>query len=196
MPEKNNFINLKEYFYKACKFILLKSSHIYNTFDTTKRKLFNNIKKFFIQKKDKHARRIDLKKQQYNSLAPRNDIKDSATVDMLEKALIEKSNKNVALSGKYGAGKSSIVLSTLKKQRKLKPLYISLGMLGIKDKDIEDEDAEIISRTIEKSIIQQIIYKEKSNKFPASRIKRIPYVNKSLIFFITLVIAFYKLEIV
>ena len=196
MPEKNNFINLKEYFYKACKFILLKSSHIYNTFDTTKRKLFNNIKKFFIQKKDKHARRIDLKKQQYNSLAPRNDIKDSATVDMLEKALIEKSNKNVALSGKYGAGKSSIVLSTLKKQRKLKPLYISLGMLGINDQEIKDKDIDIISRNIEKSIIQQIIYKEKSNKFPASKIKRIPYVNKILIFFITLIIAFYKLEVV
>ena len=184
MSKEDKGIKLKENFNKSCKFI------------KTKNKIFNSIKGFFMQKLEIYAKRKDLKKQKYKSLAPRNDIKDNATVDMLEKALIEKSNKNVALSGKYGAGKSSIVLSTLKKQRKLKPLYISLGMLGINDQEIKDKDIDIISRNIEKSIIQQIIYKEKSNKFPASKIKRIPYVNKILIFFITLIIAFYKLEVV
>ena len=134
MPEKNNFINLKEYFNKVWKSMKVKLSYIYGVCDTNKNKIFNNIHLFFMKKIDKYKKRMDLKKQRYNSLAPRDDIEDSATVDMLEKALLEKNNKNVALSGKYGAGKSSIVLSTLKKQRKLKPLNISLGMLGIKDR--------------------------------------------------------------
>lgn len=196
MSKNDKYINLKEIYNKFMSFIKLNISRVCRVLRVTQNKILRKIKRFLIQERDKCARKIDLYKQKYNSLAPRDDIKNSATVDMLKKALLEKNNKNVALSGKYGAGKSSIVLSALKKQNKLKPLYISLGMLGINDEEIQEKEAEIISRSIEKSIIQQIIYKEKSNKFPASRIKRIPYINKIIIFFITLAVAFNKFEIV
>lgn len=151
--------------------------------------------------KGKLRSRKKIKIKEYSSLAPRDDIENNASIEMLKQALKDKRNKNIALSGKYGAGKSSIVLSALKKEKfrvfrkeKFKPLYISLGMLGIENEDV-GEDIEKISRTIEKGIIQQIIYKEKSNKFPASKIKRIPYINKEIIFFIILAIVVYKLEI-
>lgn len=179
-------------------------------------KIIDITKSKLIKIKKRYHKKWSIKKQQYTSLAPLDNIKDDATVDMLKKALYEKKNKNIALSGKYGAGKSSIVLSTLKSENKFKPLYISLGMLGIQEKlneknggkdeknikegndgeEIDEKSMEIISQTIEKSIIQQIIYKEKSNKFPASKIKRISYVNKIITFFIILAIAFYKFEIV
>lgn len=207
MSEGNNKLVLIKKFLKYFGELLIsKKVQLIEKCGNIKNKIGNFCKTIFLKMKNKYIRRRDLKKQKYDSLAPRDDIKESATVDMLRKALKEKKNKNVALSGKYGAGKSSIVLSALKNQRKFKPLYISLGMLGIQEKNIQNKDGEeennigknieIISRTIEKSIIQQIIYKEKSNKFPASRIKRIPYVNKLIIFFITFGIAFYKLEIV
>ena len=44
----------------------------------------------------------------YESLAPISNIKKSATLDMLINAVGDSKNYNIALLGKYGAGKSSI----------------------------------------------------------------------------------------
>lgn len=213
LVEKKSNKFIKAQVFVKCKntlveFVEILKGLVFNKYKIIQKKITNFLKTNFINLKNKYNKRKELKKQKYDSLAPKDNIKDSATVDMLRKALKEKKNRNVALSGKYGSGKSSIVLSALKNQKKFKPLYISLGMLGIQEKFIEDENkekntidfkeenVEIISRTIEKSIIQQIIYKERSNKFPASRIKRIPYVNKLIIFFIILLISFSKIEII
>lgn len=107
----------------------------------------------------------------YKSLAPQENLKSNYTMDMLRNAIDDEKNKNVALSGKFGSGKTSTIKSLLK-DPKYKPLYISLGMMGISDNNF-NIDPKGFSKSIEKSIIQQIIYTESKEKFPNSNIKRI-----------------------
>lgn len=117
----------------------------------------------------------------YETLAPTSDSDSSETINMLSDFLENKENINIALSGKYGAGKTSIINTFLKHDKKkvYRPLHISLGMFGINNnKQIPEEDQNIFCQEIEKSIIQQIIYKEKPQDLPDSNIKRIKKMPK------------------
>lgn len=117
----------------------------------------------------------------YETLAPTSDSDSSETINMLSDFLENKENINIALSGKYGAGKTSIINTFLKQDKKkvYRPLHISLGMFGINNnKQIPEEDQNIFCQEIEKSIIQQIIYKEKPQDLPDSNIKRIKKMPK------------------
>lgn len=117
----------------------------------------------------------------YETLAPTSDSESSETINMLSDFLEKKENINIALSGKYGAGKTSIINTFLKQDKKnaYRPLHISLGMFGINNnKQIPEEDQNIFCQEIEKSIIQQIIYKEKPQDLPDSNIKRIKKMPK------------------
>lgn len=127
------------------------------------------------------------KSKDYVSLAPISNIKESATLDMLINAVGDSKNYNIALSGKYGAGKSSIIRSFFKGIRKIiyKPLYISLGMLGLDDDGV---DVNEFCQEIEKSIIQQIIYKENTTKLPDSNIKRVSKLKKRNIAYVMSII--------
>lgn len=145
------------------------------------------------------------------------DKNDAAykSVEELNKAIIlamkEKRVRNIALTGPYGSGKSSI-LQTFRRdheddkddngKNKYKILNISLATLQSGDNILEDiefdnvensnttngkeniekiepelhkkhSNKENISRKIEYSILQQIIYKEEVSKIPNSRFSRI-----------------------
>ncbi|MGB6104206.1 MAG: P-loop NTPase fold protein, partial [Pusillimonas sp.] len=76
---------------------------------------------------------------------------------------------NIALTGPYGSGKSSIIQSFLKKYRR-PALHISLAAFVPE----ADSDGEKASRQeIERSILQQMLYGADANKLPLSRFKRI-----------------------
>lgn len=135
-------------------------------------------------------------KKEYESLAPISNIKKNATLDMLINAVGDRKNFNIALSGKYGAGKSSIVMSFFKGIRKIvyKPLYISLGMLSIEEKKLETGiDKNEFCQEIEKSIIQQIIYKENAAKLSESNIKRVSKLKKRNVFYVMIIILIFLL---
>ena len=111
--------------------------------------------------------------------------------------------RNIALTGPYGSGKSSILetlKTTLPKERK--PLHISLATLRVddaadeldessrssKERDEESdkssrsskekEDAEeALNRKIEYSILQQLIYHEEVSIVPNSRFRRILHIH-------------------
>jgi hypothetical protein len=98
--------------------------------------------------------------------------------------------KNIALTGPYGSGKSTI-LKTFQKKYKgtdLKFLNISLATfkeekvkLDDKGNPIEKEKVELL-RLIETSILQQIFYHEEDKNIPDSRFKKIKsYSIKKLI---------------
>ncbi|WP_447637223.1 YobI family P-loop NTPase [Flavobacterium microcysteis] len=100
--------------------------------------------------------------------------------------------KNIALTGSYGSGKSSI-LKTFQKNYKgndLKFLNISLATFK-EEKPKLDKDGKKITvdktellRQIETSILEQIFYHEEDNKIPDSRFKKIKsYSAKKLILF-------------
>ncbi len=76
---------------------------------------------------------------------------------------------NIALTGPYGSGKSSIIQSFLKKYRR-PALHISLAAF-VPEADSRGE--KVSRQEIERSILQQMLYGADANKLPLSRFKRI-----------------------
>ena len=96
---------------------------------------------------------------------------------------------NIALTGPYGSGKSSILISLKADYIDYKYLNISLATLQplvSDDKQEEDKkhvDDEVskqnLDRLIEYSILQQLIYREKQETLSNSRLKRIFHLAES-----------------
>lgn len=150
----------------------------------------------------------NLESNAYSSLSPiDNSDEDGKYTEALLWALKNRKKediKNIALTGPYGSGKSSI-LKTFQKNYKdcdLKFLNISLATFKeekkIDSQKKENEDnkpeeekntdakngntAELL-RLIEISILEQIFYHEKDNKIPDSRFKKIKSFSKTELFF-------------
>lgn len=145
----------------------------------------------------------------YSSLSP---IDNGDENGVYSKALLWALNnrkkediKNIALTGSYGAGKSSI-LKTFQKNYKgndLKFLNISLATFkdeeprfNEKGEEIKLDKTELLQR-IETSILEQIFYHEEDNKIPDSRFKKIKsYSPKKLyllsIGYLLLILAIYN----
>lgn len=105
--------------------------------------------------------------------------------------------KNIAIAGPYGAGKSSIIQTLERDYPSFEYLNISLATLRTdevatksdesdkKSSDnnqvskIDNDQIESLNRRIEYSILQQIIYKEESEKVPNSRLRRIRHFKTS-----------------
>ena len=81
-------------------------------------------------------------------------------------------NKNIAIMGEYGAGKSSMIKSFFCKYKGFNAINVTLGSYSEKSNYSESD--------IEYSILQQIIYTERPNKLPLSRLDRIDDKNKIL----------------
>lgn len=76
---------------------------------------------------------------------------------------------NIALTGPYGSGKSSIIQSFLKRYRR-PALHISLATFV---PEAGSRNDEVSRQEIERSILQQMLYGADANKLPLSRFKRI-----------------------
>ena len=116
------------------------------------------------------------------------------TVREISAAIDHKDVKNIAVTGPYGSGKSSI-LKTLTEDSRNDRHYLSISLATLKsgiknknnNKDGEEQksdnvpgpvaDASIeneeLNRKIEYSIVQQLIYRESTDDLPNSRIKKI-----------------------
>ena len=126
--------------------------------------------------------------------------------------------KNIALTGPYGAGKSSVLQTLMRDYRKANYLNISLATLEddtLYKELIERNNGDVVNRQtdsvvdsntnriqgtigkdainhlIEYSILQQIIYKEKARKLRQSRLKRIQDIKwkKALPISVSLIVA-------
>ncbi|OZI52406.1 YobI family P-loop NTPase [Bordetella genomosp. 4] len=76
---------------------------------------------------------------------------------------------NIALTGPYGSGKSSIIQTFLRKYRR-SALHISLAAFV---PDTDSEGKKVSRQEIERSILQRMLYGADTNKLPLSRFKRI-----------------------
>ena len=103
-------------------------------------------------------------------LAPTDDAdKEGIYSEALQFATNNPKISNIALTGPYGSGKSSIIQSFLKAYRR-PVLHISLATFITE----ADTKAETVDRQeIERSILQQMLYGADANKLPLSRFKRI-----------------------
>lgn len=78
---------------------------------------------------------------------------------------------NIALTGSYGSGKSS-VLASVRTELPRKVVEISLSSLS--DIGVQaDADEEETNNLIQKEIVKQLLYRERTSKLPGSRFRRI-----------------------
>lgn len=140
--------------------------------------------------------------KRYFDLLPDEDREDHTSFTALEEALDNPRIHNIAITGSYGAGKSSIIKSFIKsKQIKNKCIEISLASftckknenrwneffnsdkneLVINDECCEEEASEIKISDIETSILQQIVYKKSADELPNSKFSRIKHIPDSIV---------------
>ena len=118
-------------------------------------------------------------------LSPINKIKDEdgkIYFNALSWALNNRKDeniKNIALTGPYGSGKSSILQSFQKINKNNKLHFMNISLATFKEElekneeaDKQDNDEELL-RLLELSIVQQLFYREKYHVLPDSRLKKI-----------------------
>jgi len=144
---------------KALRFLIIKLNISLNL-------LISNINKFqfFIEK-----RFLNENKLGFEDLTPNineTEIKKNQKtyLESIKWAIQNKNIKNVALTGFYGTGKSTILNSFIKKNKGIKYLLISLSKFD--DNDYKENEVEV-------AILQQIFYSKKQNVLSDSRLKRI-----------------------
>ena len=98
-------------------------------------------------------------------------------VDALNNAVEQGGVTNIALSGPYGVGKSSILEGFWDEHPGA--MFISLSTLGFSKptvaKSLKSSDGSISPQTnqIQKEIVKQLLYRKPPKELPASRFKRI-----------------------
>lgn len=115
-----------------------------------------------------HSKKLSL-------LSPACDTKRHAVyIKNLKNAVDNKDVYNIALTGPYGSGKSSILKSFIKCSPQYKYISISLAFFIEKDqKGSGNGINEKFEEKLEYSILQQLFYHVKTSRIPSSRFGRI-----------------------
>lgn len=143
---------------------------------------------------------VKAKKIQYHPLTPIEDADCEVYFDALKNALGHKDVKNIAVTGPYGSGKSSMIRSFFAKYNqdgKYKPITITLANFeanvnaklncseekpkprpqGATENDSVSFNKGLsefeLEQLIERSIVQQLFYHEKDETIPNSHFKKI-----------------------
>jgi len=112
-------------------------------------------------------------------LTPRYEASEHETyVNAIETALNGENDsdiRNIALSGSYGVGKSSVLKEVARRHEKA-VVQISLSTLGLADvPKLDPASAVAVTTTnlIQKEIVKQLLYREDPERMPGSRYRRI-----------------------
>lgn len=137
-------------------------------------------------------KKIDKSDASYKSVTELNDVLSIAGKEHI---------RNIALTGPFGSGKSTVLITLMEDfANEHKFLPISLATLQANEEQIasdekQDTSAELtdgekekrienLNRKIEYSILQQIIYREKTRTVPNSRFRKIVHLsNRELIIY-------------
>ncbi|AZB30251.1 hypothetical protein EB354_13845 [Chryseobacterium balustinum] len=113
-----------------------------------------------------------------------NEISETY-LDSLKWGVLNDKVKNIAISGSFGTGKSTIINLFKYKNPQFKTIDVNLGKFEEKNKQTETD--------IETSIVQQILYFEKKGKLKESRFERITVKKYVLLKAIFLIIWIYSI---
>jgi hypothetical protein len=117
-----------------------------------------------------HSEKVKQLSGKFVNLAPTDKADDDwIYFSALNKAIRDPDVYNIALTGPYGSGKSSVIRSFLKRHKK-PALEISLASFLT---ELDSNSAKASKQEIERSILQQMLYGAEANKLPLSRFKRI-----------------------
>lgn len=133
----------------------------------------------------------------FSPLTPTDEAKDcDSYIGALSWALSQDKVHNIAISGPYGSGKSSVIrtfLSPRGQQSQYKHLTISLATFNVQK---QDKTPELQSRLIESSILEQLFYHEEDSHIPDSRFKKIRKQHRGKLFFYAISAAIYCLLLI
>ncbi|EMI52578.1 YobI family P-loop NTPase, partial [Rhodopirellula sallentina] len=120
---------------------------------------------------------LDTKEDQLEALLPVADPRTYERYDAAFRTIVEKDVTCVAVTGPYGAGKTSLINAFCEHNSELNFVRISLATFAGGDEETNvleetSESAEAIDR-IEKSILQQLIYSAGRKQLEYSRFKKI-----------------------
>lgn len=111
--------------------------------------------------------------RQYEALTPKNNIENGQEyMAALDWALSKPDIHNIAISGPYGSGKSSVIESYLKQRAELKTLRISLAAFNF-EKMINGDGGVIDEELLEVGILKQLFYSVDSSKISQSRYRKL-----------------------
>lgn len=107
-------------------------------------------------------------KYNFERLTPINDVKMDVYEDAINYAFDNPDIKNVAITGAYSAGKSSVLASYKKKHKKLKFIHISLAHFKSPNQENKKEVKESV---LEGKILNQLIHQIPSDKIPQTNFR-------------------------
>lgn len=111
----------------------------------------------------------------YRSLGPIDDIQEGeGFVEALNWAIQQKNIFNIALTGNYGSGKSSIIQTLLKKNNDINERTITISLADFNNIK-KSGDSRL--NNLEKGILKQLFYKLDSSSIPNSKFKKIRNIN-------------------
>lgn len=123
-----------------------------------------------------YCKRKSNSEESLHDLAPNDNLEaDNKYLNLLDEVLKSADRlHNVALTGPYGSGKSSIIASYLKKHPDVEKisLNISLATFSLKQGS-GDGGTSSSEEEIQKGILKQIFYKVKPSKIPLSRYRKL-----------------------
>lgn len=123
----------------------------------------------------KKVGKLDIEMSPYHDLAPVDDIDEgNEYFRALDWALHNRKISNIALSAPYGAGKSSVIESYLKK-RNVKALQLSLT-------NFQEEKRNLTQDEIEKQFLEKLFYKVEYRKIPQSRYRKLHRISLGRIY--------------
>ena len=126
------------------------------------------------QQQEIMAKENGIPKEYRNLLSPCNIPAEDTShlaVDDLKFALQQRDSRNIAVTGHYGSGKSSVVntsISELGKDDKV--LRISMSTFSLRSEN-KPQDDNHYSGDVEYKIVQHLLYKCDKNKIPHSGFK-------------------------
>lgn len=143
--------------------------------------MFNFISKWCNKTKDKTSE--NQSQIEYVTLTPDDEIANGAEyLKALKWAIDGKKANNIALSGPYGSGKSSVIETFLKNNQSIKERSIKISMATFEEVLIDEgkpekKKIELKKEEIEKGILKQLFYKVEHKKIPQSRYRKLHRIN-------------------
>lgn len=116
------------------------------------------------------------RKYNFERLTPIDNVKMDVYEDAINYAFDNPDIKNVAITGAYSAGKSSVLATYKKKHKKLKFMHISLAHFESPNQKNKNDVKESL---LEGKILNQLIHQIPSNKIPQTNFRVKQKVNVS-----------------
>lgn len=155
------------------------------------------MKTFFTKQIEMLLEKIKGKETEYTDLAPTDKITNGDEyLNALNWALKNKRIRNIALAGPYGAGKSSIIETYLKRHKRIKKKSLRVSMATFveseRDESGNPQKIPVKQDEIELGILKQLFYKVDYKKIPQSRYRKLHKISWRLtwvylVIFVTLI---------